>query len=209
MTLRFYYGPGACSLAPHICFEEAGAEVDYVRVDLSKAEHLSPEYRKLNPNARVPLLVTDQGALSEVAAIMRWIAATWPQARLMPADPWAAAQVDSFNSFITSSVHAGGFGAVFRPGRFSDDEALHPAIKAKGLATLKALFTLIEARLAPGAWVHGDYSTSDPYLLVMARWWGRVGQSLADYPGIQAHARRMMERPAVRRAFAAEGLGVD
>lgn len=208
MTLSFYYGPGACSLAPHICFEEAGAKVDYVRVDLSNGEQLSPEYRKLNPNARVPLLVADRGALSEVSAIMRWIAQTWPEARLMPADPWAAAQVDSFNSFIGSSVHAGGFGAVFRPGRFSDDEALHPAIKAKGLATLKAHFALIESRLEPGAWVHGDYSTSDPYLLVMARWWGRVGESLSAYPRIQAHAQRMMERPAVQRAFAAEGLHI-
>jgi glutathione S-transferase len=209
LTLKLYYSPGACSLAPHICFEEAGAEVEYVRVDLAKSENRSPEYLKLNPNARVPLLATERGTLSEASAIMAWIAATWPEARLMPTDPWAAAQVDSFNSFITSGVHASAFGAVFRPGRFSDDPALHPAIKAKGLATLKAQFALIEVRLEPGGWVHGDYSTSDPYLLVMARWWTRVGESLADFPHIEAHLRRMMERPAVQRAFATEGLHVD
>jgi glutathione S-transferase len=209
VTLQFYYGVGACSLAPHICFEEAGAEVDYVRVDLSKGENREPAYRSLNPNGRVPLLVTERGALSEASAIMAWIAATWPQARLMPTEPWAAAQVDSFNSFITSSVHAGAFGAVFRPGRFSDDPDLHPAIKAKGLATLREQFALIEARLQPDAWVHGDYSTSDPYLLVMTRWLGRVGEPLADYPRVEAHMHRMMARPAVQRAFVEEGLRLD
>ena len=208
MTLKLYYSPGACSLAPHICFEEAGAAVDYVRVDVSKGEHLSPEYLELNPNARVPLLATERGTLSEASAIMAWIAATWPEARLMPADPWAAAQVGSFNSFITSSVHASSFGAVFRPGRFSDDPALHPAIKAKGLASLKAQFALIEERLEPGAWVHGDYSTSDPYLLVMSRWWARMGESFAAFPRIEAHMGRMRERPAVQRALAAEGLPI-
>lgn len=208
MTLRLYYSPGACSLAPHICFEEAGAAVDYVRVDTAKAENLSPEYLALNPNGRVPLLATERGVLSEASAIMAWIAATWPEARLMPADPWAAAQVDSFNSFITSSVHAGAFGAVFRPGRFSDDPAQHPAIKAKGLASLKVQFALIEQRLEPGAWVHGDYSTSDPYLLVMARWWVRLGESFDAFPRIEAHTRRMTERPAVQRALAAEGIHI-
>lgn len=207
MIPKLYYGPGACSLAPHICLEEAGAEVEYVRVDLAKGEQLSPEYRKLNPNGRVPLLVSDQGSLSEATAIMSWVAMTWPEAKLAPTEPWAFAQVLSFCSFMTSSVHAGAFGAVFRPARFSDDEALHPAIKAKGLATVRDHFALIESRLGPGAWVQGAYSICDPYLLVMTRWLVRLGEDLARYPRIGAHAERMFERPAVRRAFEQEGIG--
>lgn len=207
MTPRLYYAAGSCSLAPRICFEEAGAAADYIRVDLVKGEQMAPEYLALNPNARVPLLVCEQGSLTEAAAIMGWIARTWPEAELEPLnDPWRLAQVRSFNGFIASSVHAGAFGAVFRPGRFSDDPDLHPAIRAKGLATLKRLFAQIDARLTPGAWVHGDYSTSDPYLLIMARWWVRLGEGFADFPGIEAHARRMLDREAVQRAFAAEGV---
>jgi glutathione S-transferase len=199
MTPKLYYAPGTCALAPHICFEEAGAVVDFVRVDLAGGEHHGPEYLKLNPNARVPL--------TEAAAIMGWIARTWPDAHLAPSgDAWAEAQVQSFNSFLTSSVHASSFGAIFRPGRFSDDPALHPAIKAKGLATLKGQFAQIEDRLQPGAWVHGAYSTSDPYLLVMARWYVRLHEDLGAFPRIAAHAERMLERPAVKAAFEVEGI---
>jgi glutathione S-transferase len=206
MIPTLYYGPGACSLAPHICFEEAGAEAEYVRVDLSKGEQLAPEYLKLNPNARVPLLIAAEGSLSEVPAIMTWIAQTWPEAKLTPAQPWAIAQAHSFNSFLTSSVHAASFAAIFRPARFSDDPAQHPAIKAKGLATLKQQFAQIDSRLEPGAWVQGDYSTCDPYLLVIARWFVRIGEDLARFPRIEAHADRMLERLAVQRAFAREGI---
>jgi glutathione S-transferase len=207
MTPKLYYAPGTCALAPHICFEEAGAVVDYVRVDVGKGEHLQPDFLKLNPNGRVPLLTTEKGSLTEASAIMGWIARTWPDARLAPSgDPWAEAQVASFNSFLTSSVHAHTFASIFRPGRFSDDPALHPAIKAKGLATLKDQFAVIEDRLEPGAWVHGAYSTSDPYLLVMSRWAVRVGEDLTAWPRIAAHAERMLERPAVKAAFEAEGI---
>jgi glutathione S-transferase len=204
---KLYYGPGACSLAPHICLEEAGAEAEYVRVELSKGEQMSPEYLALNPNARVPLLITDKGVLSEATAIMSWIALTWPEARLLPeGDSWALAQVLSFCNFLTSSVHAGAFGAVFRPARFSDDPAMHPAIKAKGLAGLKKHFALIDSRMQPGGWVQGGYTICDPYLFAMTRWLVRLGEDLAQFPKIAAHAELMLERPAVQRAFEREGI---
>ena len=126
---------------------------------------------------------------------MGWMARTWPDARLAPiGDAWAEAQVQSFNSFLTSSVHASSFGAI-PAGRFSDDPTLHPTIRAKGLATLKTQFAIIEDRLEPDAWVHGAYSTSDPYLLVMARWFVRLDENLKAFPRIAAHAERMLSVP--------------
>ena len=95
MKVTFYYAPGVCSLASHIAFEEAGADVEYVRLDLSRGDVRQPDYLKLNPKGRVPLVVTDQGVLTESPAILAWIAQTWPQANLAPLnDPWALAQVN-------------------------------------------------------------------------------------------------------------------
>ena len=72
--LKLFYSPGACSLATHIALEEAGAEYEPVRVTLAKGEHLKPEYLAINPHARVPALVTDQGVITENVAILNLIA---------------------------------------------------------------------------------------------------------------------------------------
>ena len=206
MTLKLFYAPGACSAAPHVCFEEAGAEVEYVRLDMTKGEQRAPEYLALNPKGRVPLVVTERGPLSECPAILDWIARRWPDAGLLPDDPWDASQVLSFNNFLSSTVHIT-FATVFRPARFAEGDEVAAAMKTKAGESLDQQFALIEEKLATGPWVHGArYTTSDPYLLVMTRWLGRIGHDRGAFPRLMEHAARTLERPAVRRAFAREGI---
>ena len=55
-AMKLYYAPGACSLAPHIALEEVGERYELARVDLAANQQNSPEYLRLNPKARVPVL---------------------------------------------------------------------------------------------------------------------------------------------------------
>ena len=55
-VMKLYYAPGACSLAPHIALEEAGARYELARVDLGANQQNSAEYLRINPKARVPAL---------------------------------------------------------------------------------------------------------------------------------------------------------
>lgn len=208
MKPKLFYAPGACSLAAHIAFVEAGAPVELVRLDLHKGEQRNPEYLAVNPMGRVPLLVTDRGTLTEVPAILAWIAQTWPEAELSPADPWEAAQVQSFNAYLSSTVHIT-FATWFRPARFAPGQTAADEMKAHFPTALAAAFAFVEAQLeaAGGPWVHGArYTTSDPYLLTMIRWAKRVEADLSGFPHIGAHAERTLARPAVARAFEAEGI---
>src|SRR6185369_1829319 len=59
--LTLYYGPGACSMASHIVLEESGEKYEPKRMDLAKGEQRTPEYLKMNPQGRVPLLQLDNG----------------------------------------------------------------------------------------------------------------------------------------------------
>ncbi|MFZ5669457.1 MAG: glutathione S-transferase family protein [Pseudomonadota bacterium] len=207
MKPTLYYAPGVCSLASHIAFEEAGVEVDYVRLDLSRGDVRQPDYLKLNPKGRVPLVVTDRGVLTESPAILAWIAQTWPHAALAPLDdPWALAQVNAFNAYLSGTLHGLAFAGVFQPGRFVDGEAAQAALKTKAMQTVRDTLALIEGKLADEGWIHGAYSTSDPYLAVLSGWLAHTGESIEQFPRIAAHARRVRARPAARRAFAREGL---
>ncbi|HEY3811782.1 MAG TPA: glutathione S-transferase N-terminal domain-containing protein [Caulobacteraceae bacterium] len=208
MKPELYYSPGACSLAPHIALREAGAEFDLRPVKFAENQQRSPQHLELNPLGRVPVLTTADGTLTENPAILGWIARRWPDAKLAPLDdPWALAQVESFNSFVASSVHVA-FSHLFRPGRWVDPEPARKATAAKAPETLRNLFDIVEAKLAAGPFVHGKrFTTSDPYLLVMSRWFLRA--ALADvsrYRRVRAHATLIQERPATLEALAAEGL---
>ena len=103
--IKLFYNPGSCSLASHIALEEAGADYQAVRINIRGGEQKSPEFLAINPKARVPALVTDQGVLTETPAILAWVAQTYPRAKLAPTDPWAFAQVQAFNSYLGSTVH--------------------------------------------------------------------------------------------------------
>ena len=60
MKPTLYYAPNTCALASHIALEEAGADVDYVRLDLYKGDTRHPAYLKLNPKGRVPVMMTER-----------------------------------------------------------------------------------------------------------------------------------------------------
>lgn len=66
--------------------EEVGADYEFEKIDFTKGDHKSPEYLKLNPNARVPVMVDSAQdlVLFESAAICQYIARRFPDAQLLP-----------------------------------------------------------------------------------------------------------------------------
>src|SRR4030095_5053311 len=86
--------------------EQAGAAYEAVRTDMRQKEQRAPEYLAINPKGRVPSLVTERGILTETPAILLFVCQTHPQAGLAPLDdPFALAQVQAFNSYLSSTVH--------------------------------------------------------------------------------------------------------
>lgn len=207
--LTLFYLPGACSLVPHIALEEAAANYQRHLVDYEGGELRSPEFRALNPLGRVPLLLTDQGPLTENPAILTYIAQTHRQARLAPFDdPFALAQVQMFNLFIASNIHVA-FRQIAFPDSYADGEEVAAALKAKVPELSNRYFAVIEAGMADGRpYVHGDHFTlSDIYLFVYANYL-RIGDrgDPTLVPNIIAHRHRIRQRPAVQHILEIEGL---
>jgi len=206
---RLYYAPSTCALATHIALEEAGAPYEAVLVDFSSQSQRSPEYLAINPKGRVPALVTESGTLTETPALLCFVAQRFPGAELAPfADPFALAQVQEFNSYLCSTVHVAH--AHGRRGtRWADDPAAIEAMKRKVPATMTECAELIERKFLKGPWVRGEqYTICDPYLFTIASWLEGDGVDTKKLPKIIAHRRRMLARPAVQRAVAAEGTQI-
>ena len=211
--LKLYYSPGACSLASHIALEEAGAEFEAVRVSFAEGEQRKPDYLAINPKGRVPALADRGFVVTENPAILRYVARTHPTASLWPDDPRAEARCGEWLAWCSSGLHVA-YAHVRRAERYAATEAGRADVVETGRAATRVVWEAAEAKLAASAsdWAAGErYSVADPYLFTF--WtWGR-GPNLAydmarDFPAWTAHARRMGERPAVRRAMEREGLAL-
>jgi glutathione S-transferase len=200
--LKLFYAPGSCAMASHIALEEAAASYDAVCLDLRAGDQRKPEYLAVNPKGRVPALVTDRGILTENPAILAYVAQTHPAARLAPfEDAYELGRVQSFNSYLCSTVHVA-HAHRMRAYRWADDAAAIAEMQRKVPQNVGECFDLIEREMFEGPWVMGErYSICDPYLFTLAGWLEGDGVDPARFPKIQDHQRRMKHRPAVRKVL--------
>ena len=205
--LKLYYAAHTCSLATHIVLEEVGADYSTVRVDFATEQQKSPEFLRVNPKARVPALVTDRGILTETPAMLVYVAQRFPAARLaLMDDPFAFAQVQSFNSYLCSHLHVA-HARRMRGHRWvdADEAASIAAMQRKVPESVGGAFELIEREMLKGPWVMGEhYTICDPYLFTLAQWLEADGVDPKRIPRVADHRRRMSERPSVRKAIAEE-----
>ena len=182
--LTLYFAPGASSMAVHIALHEIGVTFEAKPMSFHKNDMHAPNYLKLNPEGKVPTLLIDGRPLTEVAAILFYLARRFPEAGLLPHDdPEAEARALSWMSFIAST--------------------LHPA-RRQGLEHATTVYGIADRRLGQG-WAIGRYSIADIHLF---RLYWRLAASLKPppdrFPNLTAHHARMMARPAVQTTIEIE-----
>ena len=182
--LTLYFAPGSSSMAVHIALQEIGVPFEGKPMSFKKNDLRSAEYLALNPEGKVPMLVVDGQPLTEVAAILFYLAKRFPEAGLLPRDDIEAdARALSWTSFTAST--------------------LHPA-RRHGLDHAREVWGIADRRLGNG-WALGRYSIADIHLF---RLYWRLANSLKPapetFPHLTAHYARMMARPAVQRTIEIE-----
>ncbi|MGB3407933.1 MAG: glutathione S-transferase family protein [Jannaschia sp.] len=200
MSLTLYLAPGTVAKASHAALETCGADYDLVWLDFKAGAQRSADYLAVNPKGRVPALATPQGILTETIAILEWIAATHPEARLMPDDPWQAARVRETMTYLGTTMHVA-HAHKARGHRWSDDVAAQATMTAKVPQTMAECAALLEARI-DGDWVTEAFSVADLYLWTILGWLDGDGVPLAGYPRLKALCDRVAARAAVQRVQA-------
>jgi glutathione S-transferase len=203
-----YYYPSNASMAPHMVLEEIGAPFELRSVDRENNAHKDPAYLRLNPNGVIPTYVDGELVLFEAAAICLHLADTNPDAGLAPALGTAErAQFYKWLIHLTNTVQATLL-HYFYPDRLADNATSAAVVKARAEAQIGAMFDRIEAALAAnGPYLLGArFSAADLYLLMLARWTRGMKNPARNRPATRRLLGRLIERPAVQRAFATEGI---
>ena len=86
-------------------FKNVEYEAVPINIMPGKDEQFTDAYRARNAQMRVPALETPQGVITQSLAILVWLDQTYPEPRLVPADPWLGAQVRAFALTIATDIH--------------------------------------------------------------------------------------------------------
>src|SRR6185437_3265067 len=73
MSLTFYYSPMSTAVITELVLDELAVPCERIRIDLKKGESRTPEFLRLNPNGKVPMLVHDGIPIWESVAITLYL----------------------------------------------------------------------------------------------------------------------------------------
>jgi glutathione S-transferase len=209
MSMQLFVAPGACCLGAQVVVNALELPVEVVHVLLRTPG--SPIHA-VNPLGRVPALrLHDGSTLTENSAILPFLADLIPGNPLFAAAGTVArARIQSWIGYINSEVHAAAFRPINRPERYSNDAAMHDAIRARGREQLFAALQPVEAQLNRTAWLTGErFTIADAYLGVFARWIVPLGVPFDGLTALNRFRAAYQALPAVQAALADEAAAAQ
>jgi glutathione S-transferase len=157
-------------------------------------------FTTINPKGYVPALKLEDGrVITEGVAIVQYIADLRPQARLAPpCGTFERVRLQEWLNFIATELHKS-LGSLFGP---LASQALKDATKEK----IAGRLAFVETSMSGQPWLCGDsFSVADGYLMYFLRAWQRSAHGSLT-PALADYYARLLARPAVQAALAAEGL---
>jgi len=200
--MKLYLTPGACSLTAHIVLQETGLPYETELVDLeTRKTESGRDFTQVNPKGYVPVLeFDDKQILTEVTAIVQYLAELAPDRQLAPAvGGLEQARLQEWLGFISTELHKP-FGLLYDPTVPED-------IKNSAIERLKQRFSFVDEQLASQDYLlGGQYTVADTYLFNMLFWAGGLGLDLSELQSLTALRNRIMARPEVIAVLKQEGL---
>ena len=207
--IRFYYHPTPNPLKIALFLEETGLPYEVVPVDTSKGEQHTPEFRKINPNGKVPAIVDSNGhggaevRVFDSSAILLYLAEKTGKLLGTPADrgellSWLFYIGTGLGPFSGQAVHfqrAAPEKLPYAINRYRREAERHYAVLDKHL----------EGR---------TFIVGSGYTIADISAWGWIDRAgfvlpgsddpLAAYPNIRRWFHSINERPAVAKARAVD-----
>jgi glutathione S-transferase len=188
----------ACAVAKYL-----NSPVEFVRIDLSKGQHKSPDYLAINPNGKVPTLVDGETRIWESNAIMCHLARK-AKSDLWPVDP--AKQIDVIRWLSWNSEHftrhAGTlyFNYVIKP-KFNLGEIDQRAVE-EATGFLRQFGAVLDDQLAGKTFLLGDHLTvADFAVSVTLPYAETIRLPFEKFGNIARWKSHLAEIPAWREPF--------
>lgn len=154
------------------------------------------EYKKLNPNSKIPVIDDDGFILWESNSIVRYLAQKHSEGNLWPSDPHKRALADQWMDWMLPEVGMDSMVVFFGLVRVPPEQQNKEAIEASA-QKLGQTYSILDRYLASNDYIAGDaFSMGDIPLGVNLNRYYNLDVKHADLPHIKAWFERLQQRPA-------------
>lgn len=183
--------------------QELNVPYTSVQVDLKKGEHLTPEFKKINPFSKLPALEDNGFTLFESGAIMTYLGDKYPERGLVPkAGTHERGTYDQWMYFCMSEMDAHAWAIVKNTFIFPEAKRTELA-KELAAGEFRKAALVIEQTLEGKKYLLGDTFTAADIMVGQTLLWAgkyevcRPFKMLDGLKNIEAYIARLKERPAM------------
>jgi glutathione S-transferase len=190
--------------------KELDTDFEFVPVNVAVGEHRHPDFLRLNPAGKVPVLVDGELVLTESAAIVMYLADKYRDKGLLPADLKARAEAYRWVMFAMTELEQ----PLWRIARhtFLYPEARRlPQDIVLAREEFAAMASILDRHMAGRQFIVGDGMTIADCVTAYVIDWANEQHLIDDCPQLRAYLTRMYARPKapqrIAEAFASVQAG--
>jgi glutathione S-transferase len=181
--------------------KELDVEFDFEVVNLVAGENQRPEFLRLNPAGKLPVLVDGDLVITESAAIVLYLAEKYPQGKLLPADLKVRGEVYRWVMFAMTELEQPLWRITRHTFVLPQDKRL-PQEAALAREDFTRMATVFEHYMEGRAFIVGDAITAADCVTAYLMDWANEQRLLEGKPNLQAYLKRMYDRPAAPQRIA-------
>ncbi|WP_437902771.1 glutathione S-transferase family protein [Sorangium sp. So ce327] len=203
--MKLYEFAPTRSIRVRWALQELGVDFETVQVNLRAGENRRPEFLKLNPAGKLPVLVDGDLVLTESVAIVLYLAEKYPEKGLLPADPRERAKVNQWLLFAATELEQPLWRIARHKFLYPEDKR-QPGDIPVAREDFKAMAAVLEKHMDQRQFVVGDRLTVADLVMAYTLDWASEADLLGDFPQLRTYIDRMYARPhaapRIAQAFA-------
>ena len=205
MTYKLFYALGSAAMGTRVILEEIGAPYELLQSTKDRSKPRSAEQLALNPNGWLPVLIWDNQAMYECAAINIFLCDRHPESNLAPKfDSVERSTYLQTLVYFSNSVQ-NAFQLNYYPDRFADTKDDEASAQRRGIRRLRETWKIIDDQIGDNKWILGDkFSSVDIYLFMLTTWLNsnRGHPTTDEFTNVKRIADAIMLRPSVQLVYA-------
>jgi glutathione S-transferase len=202
MSLAFYYSPMSTAVITDLVLEELGVPCEKVKLDLKKGETRSPEFLRLNPNGKVPVVVHDGTPIWESAAITMYLGEVFGVEKgLYPAPGPKRGEAMKWITWANVSLGEAVSRWMRNTAEWTPAEQRNAKAAEAARADTQNCLRILNEALEGKQFLMGGYTLADTHLNSLTDWLRFMKMDLSPYAHLNAWSQRCAARPAYVRVM--------